>query len=128
MKKNIKKIILILTIIMCLINIMQTISFAGFSISDVITHAKNFPGSDSKIEEKDMKDMQAVIYNILLVIGVIVAVIGTAIMGIQFITSAPEGKAEVKEKMVPFVIGCIVVFSGMAIWKFAVNTIQKVAI
>lgn len=128
MKKNIKKLLLILTIIMCLINVMQTISFAGFSIADVINHAKAFPGSGSELDERDIKDMQSVIYNMLLVIGVIVAVIGTAIMGIQFITSAPEGKAEVKEKMVPFVIGCIVVFSGMAIWKFAVNTIQKVAI
>ena len=35
--------------------------------------------------------------------------------------SEAEGQAKVKEMLIPFVIGCIVVFGGFGIWKIALS-------
>lgn len=124
--KNIIKILLILVLVSICMNTISTISLAAsFSISDAIDQAQDFPGTNTEIPLSDIKDLQKTIYNLLFAIGIIVAVVGTAIMGIQFITSAPEGKAEIKQRMIPFVIGCIVIFAGFIIWKFAINLIQS---
>ena len=32
-----------------------------------------------------------------------------------------EGQAKVKEMLVPFVVGCIVVFGGFGLWKIAIT-------
>lgn len=40
----------------------------------------------------------------------------------QFITGSIEGKAKIKEALVPYIIGCIVVFGAFFIWRTLVNT------
>lgn len=126
--KNITKIIAIFILLNLFISCMPTIVSASFSIKEAIDNAKDFPGTGNNIQPSKEKDLQATIYNILFTVGIIVAVIGTSILGIQFITSAPEGRAEVKQRMIPFVIGCIIVFAGFTIWKFAVNLVQGISI
>lgn len=59
------------------------------------------------------------VYNILLIIGVSVSVIIIGIMGIRIITGSAEDKAEIKEQMVPYLIGCGVMFGAFTIWKIA---------
>ena len=61
------------------------------------------------------------IYNILLVIGMAVAVgIGT-VLGIKFLMGSMEEKAQIKESLIPFIIGCIVVFGAFGIWKAVIS-------
>lgn len=56
------------------------------------------------------------------------AVIIMMIIGIKFITAAPDGKAQIKEKLVPTTIGALVLFSVGSIIKivgsFAINNIS----
>ena len=59
------------------------------------------------------------VYNILLIIGVAVSVIIIGVMGIRIITGSAEDKAEIKEQMVPYLIGCGVMFGAFTIWKIA---------
>ena len=125
--KYITKLIIIVILMIIIINIMTTISSAAFSLQNVIEQAKAFPGSGSKINEADLKEAQAMVYNILLWIGIIVAVIGSVVLGIQFVTSTPEGKADVKARAIPFLIGTIVIFGGFTIWKIALNIAQSIA-
>ena len=42
-------------------------------------------------------------------------------MGIKFMIGSVEEKAEIKAALVPFVIGCIVVFGAFGIWKIVVT-------
>lgn len=77
-------------------------------------------GENSKkltIDETGMKSDSDDIYNILLTIGIITAVIVGTILGVQFIIASAEEKAKVKEALVPYLIGCIVVFGAFSIWK-----------
>lgn len=50
--------------------------------------------------------------------------VGT-IIGIQFMVASAEDKAKVKEALVPYVIGCAVIFGAFSIWKVAVIQGQK---
>lgn len=79
----------------------------------------------SKIFSTDeLHDLSSTIYNILLVIGIVIAVLLGAVLGIKFIMEGAEGKAEVQKALVPYVIGCIVIFGAFAIWKIVVTVLQ----
>ena len=51
--------------------------------------------------------------------------VGT-IIGIQFMLASAEDKAKVKEALVPYVVGCIVIFGAFTIWSIAVNIGQDI--
>ena len=74
---------------------------------------------------KSIQNVSKSIYNILLVIGIAVAVIMGAILGIKLMVSSAEEKADVKKVLSVYVIGCIVVFGGFAIWKLVVTILQQ---
>lgn len=61
------------------------------------------------------------LYNTLLAIGIVVAVAVGSVLGIKFMTSSVEGQAKIKELLVPYVAGCIVIFGAFGIWKIAVE-------
>ena len=95
------------------------------SLSDVISGGDSFidAGKDgsAKIDKGSLQNASSSIYNILLICGVIIAVLIGSIMGIKFMIGSVEEKAEIKAALVPFVIGCIVVFGAFGIWKIVVT-------
>lgn len=52
-------------------------------------------------------------------------IVGTFI-GIQFMVASAEDKAKVKEALVPYIIGCAVVFGAFTVWSIAVNIGQDI--
>lgn len=52
--------------------------------------------------------------------------VGT-IIGIQFMVASAEDKAKVKEALIPYVIGCAVIFGAFTIWSIAVNLGQNIS-
>lgn len=78
--------------------------------------------NDTAIEEGTTE-----LYFIILGIGIAVAVIVGIILGIQLITSGAEGQAKVKEKLLPYVVGCIVIFGGLGIWRAVVSITQELS-
>lgn len=78
-------------------------------IDDVISSADNFieqgeNNSGNTIDQDAAQKAIDLIYNILLAVGLVVAVICGLILGIQFMMSSSEGQAQVKEKLIPFVV------------------------
>lgn len=103
---------------------------ASSSIDDMINDAKSFI-SQGKIKyandgDKSLKNVSNTVYNILLVSGTSIAVIMGAILGIKLMASGVEQKAEVKKLLIPYVVGCIVIFGGFGIWKLAVTILQGI--
>lgn len=66
------------------------------------------------------------VYNILFALGVALSVIIGAILGIKFMVGSIEEQAKIKETLLPYSIGCIVVFSGFAIWKIVIELGGKI--
>lgn len=95
------------------------------SLSDVISGGDSFiqagKNGSAQIDKGSLKNASSSIYNILLICGVIIAVLIGSIMGIKFMIGSVEEKAEIKAALVPFAIGCIVVFGAFGIWKIVVT-------
>lgn len=86
---------------------------------DFINSGNQQYGGNSKLQQ-----FSNMIYNILLAVGVVVAVIVGAIIGIKLMASNIDTKVEAKKLLIPYVIGCVVVFGGFAIWKIVVSVLQ----
>ena len=69
--------------------------------------------------------MSNTLYNILLVMGIIVAIMVGLFLGIKFIAGSIEEKAEIKGMVIPYIIGCVVVFGAFTIWKIIVDLLQS---
>lgn len=131
MKKNIvNKIFIMIFIILCIFSssLVTTKVYAG-KISDIFTQADDFIGKGdstiSTIGQTEMQELSETIYNVLLIIGIIVAVIIGMIIGIKFMTGSVEEKAKVKETLIPYIAGCIVVFGAFTIWRLVVIVMQS---
>lgn len=88
--------------------------------------AKNFVSAGNEentinIDEGRTQNASSVIYNVFFSIGVVVAVIMSSVLGIKFMIGSVEEKAQIKESLVPFIIGCVVVFGAFGIWKIVVT-------
>ena len=119
MKRKIFFILIIFILMICSTHIVQ-----ATTISNIIQGADGFitNGSSSDMIAGDkIKNLSDIIYNVLLILGTVIAVIIGAILGIQFITGSVEQKAKVKDSLIPFVIGCVVIFGAFGIWKLVVQ-------
>ena len=126
-----KKIYILFIIIMTLLLIStQNLVYASsHTAGEVISEADSFiqkgeQNASQVISQEDLKGLSDTIYNILLVIGIIAAVIVGALLGLKFITEGVEGKAEVQKSLIAYVIGCVVIFGSFLIWKIVVTVLQ----
>lgn len=96
-----------------------------YALGDIFSQGKGFleKGNDvsETIDTTELKKTSDYIYNTLLAIGIMVAIIVAMILGIQFMVASADEKAKVKEALIPFLVGCIVVFGAFTIWKVVVN-------
>ena len=104
-QKGIKIIITIITIIMLVIGIFENV---------YAKYPEKITGTSS-----DQSDVALEVAGIILggiqVIGYFSAVIILVWMGIKYIISAPEGKAEVKKHGILFMAGAVMLFSASSI-------------
>lgn len=126
MLKQILKVVIIIVI-------MQTIFISNSYAStwgDIFSSGQNFINegkhSGVAIDSNALKDIQDDIYNILLSLGIALMVIVGAVLGIIYMFGSIEQQVKVKETFLPYVIGCIVVFSAFGIWKLVVSIITTV--
>ena len=98
----------------------------AFSWSDIFETSENFieTGKEANIlntvnviDVGEIKEVSDIIYNTLFGIGVALSVVVGAVLGIKFMMASLEEKAQIKESLVAYVAGCVVVFGAFGIWK-----------
>lgn len=121
--------IIIYTLIFFLIIFIPNIANAGV-VDNILTSGNTFiesaKNSTIAIDGEKLKDTSDDIYYILLYVGVVLSVIIGAIIGIQIIIASAEEKAKVKEALVPYVVGCIVIFGAFGIWRIALEILNSI--
>ena len=117
---KVKKILISSILIILILNIFCYSK--TFAFSDIIEQGDNFLGKSKNlaINTDNLQNVSNDIYNILLGVGIVVAVVVGAALGIHFIFGSVEGKAKIMEALVPYIVGCFVVFGAFGIWKIAV--------
>lgn len=123
MNRNILIRILVLFILSMML-VMQT----TYAVDDIIEAGGGFikkgEQQQQAIQDSQIKTVSDQIYNILLAIGTVIAVIIGAILGIQFMVGSMDEKAKVKESLIPFVIGCVIIFGAFGIWKLLLQLLE----
>ena len=127
--KNIKLLhkilILIILISILFLNIIPTQLYAS-SIESVIEGADKFIDDTKKspaitIGTSSIRSVSNIVYNTLLGVGIIISLAIGSVLGIKFITDSAEDKAKVKEALIPYIIGNIIIFGAFGIWKVTVK-------
>lgn len=130
MKVKNKKILKLIAII--IFSLMLVLAFSNNTYAktpdEIIQGADDFisKGGDGAtgIKQENIQEITNIIFNILLLVGVVCVLIIGIILGIKFVTEGTEGKAEVLKALVPYIVGCVVVFGSFGIWKIIVNLLQ----
>jgi len=104
---------------------------ATTSAGDIISGADGFISKGEKdaadiIDDTELKNLSDTIYTILVVVGVVIAIIVGAVLGLKFITEGVDGKAEVKKAIMAYVVGCVVIFGAFIIWRIVVNVLRGI--
>ena len=97
--------------------------------SSWVDDADNFlesAGNSITVDKDQLTSASDEIYNTLTSIGMIVAVIVGMILGITYMMTGAVDKAKVKESIMPYLWGCIVIFGAFGIWKLVINVMNGV--
>lgn len=122
------KLIKILAISFCIIVVLSQNIFA---LDDIISTGESWVETGKEhagigLSSEKLKDASNSLYNALLAIATIVAVLVGAILGIQYMSAGVEKKVEVKESLFPYFISCIVIFGSLGIWKLVVTILGEI--
>ena len=121
------KIIMILLVVQLIYMPVSQASFWGeiFDAGDnFLNEGKN--ASSNIVADNSVNTEFNRIYNVLFGIGVALTVIIGAILGIKFMIGTVEEQAKVKEMLMPYIIGCVVIFGAFGIWKLAINIFSNI--
>ena len=114
-----KKVICFAITLMCIIAIIPNFVNAG----DINT--SDFSGIYSAQGTSKVTTAGGKVLGIAQAVGIASGVIFLVILGIKYMTSSTDDKATIKEKLVPYLIGAVLMFGGSAILgmiaKFAMN-------
>ena len=100
-------------------NFIETGENAYLQIENEIER-ENEKNKEQQRDEK-LKEISSAIYNTLLGIGITLSVVVGAILGIKFMISSVDEKAQIKEALVAYVAGCVVIFGAFGIWKLVIT-------
>ncbi len=107
MKKKVISILLIMLIIA-----MTTTVFAADIDVDKLKDINNPSGTTA------LTEMSGKIIGIIYVVAMLVSVGMLLVIGIKYITSSPDQKADLKARAVPYLIGAALIFGAANILKF----------
>lgn len=117
----------ILSFILLILIITNYNYAADESVGDIISGADDFiskANTGNTIAQDATQKAIDLLYNAFFAVGLIATVIVGVILGIQFMTASADGKAEVKEKLIPYTVGCVVIFGAFGIWKLVMILLQ----
>lgn len=117
---------IILIIFSLIIFFMFPLRVYADTIDETFNGADSFvsEGKYYNIDSSKLSNTSRFLYNTLLAIGLVISVISGLFLGIKYMTSAANEKAEVKELFVPYIISCCVIFGAFTIWKIVVNVLK----
>ena len=91
--------------------IILTLHYKSYCINGIFKSAQDFlkkgDEPEQTIDVDALNETSKKVFNVFLVAGTIIAVLVGAVLGIQI--------------MVPYIVGCIVMFSAFTIWKIVVT-------
>jgi len=108
--------------------IIAILSSNAVYASDIFERGRNFlnrgEGSTANFGEATIGFQE--IAGFLQGIGILVIVVVGAIIGIKYMMGSVEEKAEHKKLLVPYLVGSVVIFGALTIWRMSINILSTV--
>lgn len=97
------------------------------SLEDMISDADSFvKEGELKYNDTALQNFSKTFYNIMLTIGVFAAVIVGGILGIRIMLASASERADAKKMLVPYAVGCFIIFGGFGIWKIVLTILEGI--
>ena len=119
MKRNVKILSIVLIVLTLLSVVGSVVVFA-----DEFTPGDVTPGS---ISQEKMTTIGGKFFAAVRIVGTIISVVILAILGIKYMTASPEGKADYKANMIPYLVGAVLLFAASNIASMVYNWINDAA-
>lgn len=127
-KGKITIILIILMLIVSLFN-LNIAKADDVTVEDIKGGVSNFmqagQSQNNPLNQEGLQNVSDVVYNVLLAVGIIAAVIVGLIIGIKYMMGSVAQKAETKELLAPYIVGCVIIFGAFAIWKIIVELLNQ---
>lgn len=108
----------------------KTPTSSSSSIDDAINDANDFVKQAESdigiVEESSLQKFSNSFYNIFLIVGTAIAVIVGIVIGITYMLGSIEEKADIKEMLIPYAVGCTVIFGAFGIWKMVIEIMNNI--
>ncbi len=95
------------------------------SANKFINDGKSAVQNEAPTDDTKLQDMTDNIYNILLSLGIVLSVIVGGILGIQLMWGSVEQQVKAKEMLLPYAMGCVVIFGAFGIWKLCLTIFSQ---
>ena len=104
---------------------------ASHTVDEIMNEADGFLNTGKEesvpINGENVRVGSGILYNILITIAVVAAEVIGLYLGIKFMMSSAEDRAKVKEALIPYIAGCVVIFASFTIWKLVISILGNVA-
>lgn len=114
---KLKKVITIITILFLCLN---TICFADVA-TDNYKPDNLLPSDYNKVFT-----MAGTIVSVLRTAGLVIAVVGLMVLGIKYMIGSVEQKADYKKTLIPYLVGCIMIFAITQIVSIIYNLVTQI--
>ena len=118
----------IINILLIVVIIIFQYSISIYATDSMIQGADDFldSGEEDILNKDKIKEISDRIFYVFLAVGTSIVVIMGAIIGIKFIFGSVEAKAEMKESLIPYLTGGIIIFGAMSIWILCIKIFQAI--
>lgn len=131
LSKIIPIIILLFILVIPIENNVYATNDTDFSFGSILSSVKEFlskgkENSNSQEIQSTFIEKTAPLFSALLYIGFAVAVGTLIILGVQFAMANPEKKADLKARLIGFVVATVILGAAIPIWTLVVNTFSSI--
>ena len=132
MTNKVLKVMIKIILLMLIIQTIYTSKTEALSLDGIFKAGDNFINEgkteSQKNEAINYEEFRLTTNNIgsvLTTLGIVLAVIIGGILGIEIMWGSIEQQVKAKEMIMPYVVGCIVIFGAFGIWKLAVTIFSQ---
>lgn len=111
--KKAYKVLSVLMIVLMVVTACANV-FAAVSPNNIASNRDT--NADSPIE-----NIGSTVLSIVTSVGIVLAIVVVALLGVKYMMGSTEEKAEYKKTMIPYLVGAVLVFGASAIGKAVIN-------
>ena len=109
MKKTRRILIILLVLVLSCFNVINV-----YATQSTVPDVNYYKPTEEEVSN-EVLDVAGGIVSLLQVLGTVIAVITIMIMGIKYMAGSVEENATYKKSMIPYLIGCILLFATVTI-------------